>query len=104
MVPDRQKVRTDGRKGQTDGRTDDAKTISLGLRRGITILTPPRTDLSGAFCFQSEPNIPEGSEYDKKSTQYRCMCFESKWKMVWILIRWTRKKPADLDLQCFPKC
>ena len=39
MVPDRQKVRTDGRTdgmdGQTDGRTDDAKTISLRLRRGI---------------------------------------------------------------------
>ena len=39
MVPDRQKVRIDGRTewtdGQTDGRTDDAKTISLRLRRGI---------------------------------------------------------------------
>ena len=43
MIPDRQKVRTDGRKdgrngradGQTDGRMDDAKTISLRLRRGI---------------------------------------------------------------------
>ena len=35
MVPDRQKVRTDGRNGQADGRTDDAKTISLRLRRGI---------------------------------------------------------------------
>ena len=40
MVPDRQKVRMDGRKdgrnGRTDeGRTDDAKTISLRLRRGI---------------------------------------------------------------------
>ena len=43
MVPDRQKVRTDGRtdgrkdgrNGRTDGRTDDAKTISLRLRRGI---------------------------------------------------------------------
>ena len=39
MVPDRQKVRTDGRtEGRTewtDGRTDDAKTISLRLRRGI---------------------------------------------------------------------
>ena len=34
MVPDRQKVRTDGR----NGRTDDAKTISLRLRRGIKIL------------------------------------------------------------------
>ena len=32
MVPDRQKGWTDGR---TDGRTDDAKTISLRLRRGI---------------------------------------------------------------------
>ena len=32
MVPDRQKVRTDGR---THARTDDAKTISLRLRRGI---------------------------------------------------------------------
>ena len=31
MVPDRQKVRTDGR----NGRTDDAKTIFLRLRRGI---------------------------------------------------------------------
>ena len=30
MVPDRQKVRTDGMDG-----TDDAKTISLRLRRGI---------------------------------------------------------------------
>ena len=27
MVPDRQKVWTDGRNGRTDGRTDDAKTI-----------------------------------------------------------------------------
>ena len=31
MVPDRQNVRTDGR----NGRMDDAKTISLRLRRGI---------------------------------------------------------------------
>ena len=31
MVPDRQKVRTDG---QWNGRTDDAKTISLRLRWG----------------------------------------------------------------------
>ena len=37
MVPDRQKVRTDGWNGRTDGRTDDAKTISLRLRRGIII-------------------------------------------------------------------
>ena len=28
--------RTDGRTEWTDGRTDDAKTISLRLRRGIT--------------------------------------------------------------------
>ena len=35
MVPDRQKVRTDGRTEWTDGRTDNAKTISLRLRRGI---------------------------------------------------------------------
>ena len=35
MVPDRQKVRTDGRNGRTDRRMDDAKTISLRLRRGI---------------------------------------------------------------------
>ena len=33
MVPDRQKVRTDGR----NGRTDAAKTLSLRLRRGIKI-------------------------------------------------------------------
>ena len=32
MVPD---GRTDGRTEWTDGRTDDAKTISLRLRRGI---------------------------------------------------------------------
>ena len=49
MVPDRQKVWTDGRNGRTDGRTewtagktdgrtDDAKTISLRLRRGIKML------------------------------------------------------------------
>ena len=36
MVPDRQKVRTDGMDGRTHARTDDAKTISLRLRRGIT--------------------------------------------------------------------
>ena len=33
MVPDRQKVWTDG----MDGLTDEAKTISLRLRRGIII-------------------------------------------------------------------
>ena len=43
MVPDRQKEWTDGRTdgwtdgmdGRKDGSTDDAKTISLRLRRGI---------------------------------------------------------------------
>ena len=29
-----------------------------------TILTPPNTDLYG-ICFPSEPNIPEGPEYEK---------------------------------------
>ena len=44
MVSDRQKVRTDGRTEWTDGRTDDAKTISLRLRRGIknSIQTCPK--------------------------------------------------------------
>ena len=41
MVPDRQKGwtdgRTEGRTEWTDGRTDNAKTISLRLRRGIKI-------------------------------------------------------------------
>ena len=27
----------------------------------------------------------------------------SEWKTVWILIRWLRQKPADLDLHCFKK-
>ena len=35
MVPERQKVRTDGRTDGIDGQTDDAKTISLRLHRGI---------------------------------------------------------------------
>ena len=35
MVPDRQKVRRDGLDGRTDRWKDDAKTISLRLRRGI---------------------------------------------------------------------
>ena len=35
MVPDRQKVWTDGRTEWTDERTDNAKTISLRLRWGI---------------------------------------------------------------------
>ena len=43
MVPDRQKVwtdgRTDGRTGGMDGRTDDAKTISLRLRQGIKTIS-----------------------------------------------------------------
>ena len=38
MVPDRQKVRTDGRTEWMDRRTDDAKTISLRIRRGIIII------------------------------------------------------------------
>ena len=29
------------------------------------------------------------------------MYFQSKWKMLWILIRWLHKKPADQDLQYF---
>ena len=33
--------RTDGRNGRTDRRTDDAKTISLRLRRGITSKSEP---------------------------------------------------------------
>ena len=36
MVPDRQKVWMDGWTDRMDGRTDDAKTISLRLRWGIT--------------------------------------------------------------------
>ena len=46
MVPDRQKVRTDGMDGRTDGRTDDAKTISLRLRRGIIIQKAITSDKS----------------------------------------------------------
>ena len=64
-----------------------------------TILTPPKTGLSGVFCFPSER-----PEYEKISSQYQCLCFESNWKMVWILTRWIRKEPADLGLQCFLKC
>ena len=40
-----------------------------------TILTPPSTGLS-EFCFPSEPNIPEGPEYEKISTLFHIM--ESK--------------------------
>ena len=39
--------------------------------RGATILTPPSTGFSGILLF-SEPNIPEGPEYEKISTLYRC--------------------------------
>ena len=28
---------------------------------------------------------------------------EVSWKTVWVLIRWLRQKPADLNLHCFPK-
>ena len=38
MVPDRQKEWTDGWTDGQNGRTDAAKTISLRLRRGITII------------------------------------------------------------------
>ena len=40
MVPDRQKVRTEGWTDGMDGHTDYAKTISLRLRRGITKMAP----------------------------------------------------------------
>ena len=29
--------------------------------------------------------------------------FQPEWITSWILIRWLRQKPADLDLQCFQK-
>ena len=29
--------------------------------------------------------------------------FQSEWKTVWILIRWFRQKPADLDQHCLRK-
>ena len=36
-----------------------------------TILMHPSTALA-VFCFPSEPNIPEGPEYEKISTLYQC--------------------------------
>ena len=38
------------------------------------------------------PNISDISLY-----------LQAEWKTMWILIRWLRQKPADLDLQCFEK-
>ena len=34
------------------------------------------------------------------SIQVYCMYFESKWKIVRILIRWLRQKPVNLDVHC----
>ena len=48
MVPDRQNVRADG----MDGRTDDAKTISLRLCRGI--IMSPRQKGGGYHVFNVE--------------------------------------------------
>ena len=62
MVRDRQKVRTDRR---TDGCTDNAKTISLRLRRGIIMLTIETED--GADIHQFE-NIPYPWSYSLVDT------------------------------------
>ena len=51
MVPDGQKVRTDGRNGRMDGRTDDANIISLRLRRGIIYPWVQKWPGPGAFIF-----------------------------------------------------
>ena len=53
MVPDRQKVWTDGR---TDGRTDDAKTISLRLRWGIKKIRRNKARFHCLFAFRWIPN------------------------------------------------
>ena len=37
-------------------------------------LIPPRNDLSGVFCLPSQPNIPEGSEYEKKNQHHIDVC------------------------------
>ena len=53
MVLDRQKVWTDGRNGRTDGRTDDAKTISLRLHREIKMLRSEREASDGVgMCLE----------------------------------------------------
>ena len=53
------------------------------------------------FCTTLFPNfirltcsIPDESMYTY---------FQSEWKILWILIRWLRQKPADLNVQCLKK-
>ena len=38
----------------------------------VTILRPPSTGLSSILLSASEPDIPEGPDYEKLSTLYRC--------------------------------
>ena len=41
------------------------RVCSLGLMESATILKPLALALIVVFCFPSEPNIPEGPEYEK---------------------------------------
>ena len=34
---------------------------------------------------------------------HNCIHYQIEWKIVWILISWVLKKPADLDPHCFQK-
>ena len=87
MVPDRQKVRTDGRTegrmdrldGRTDRRTDDAKTISLRLRRGIKKALK-NDQLTGHFqrffFFFFCPLDPKSEKKSRKSTNKKILALE----------------------------
>ena len=73
MVPDRQKVRTDGMDGRTDRRTDDAKTISLRLRRGIiSIIGEQEKKINYLFEGEIEKSVPPGSPLVITQQASRC--------------------------------
>ena len=78
MVPDRQKVRTDGRTdgmdGGTDGRTDDAKTISLRLCRGIISLQVDLLMMSSPPFLENPLAIDDYRSHveTRKGTPYHC--------------------------------
>ena len=83
MVPDRQKVRMDGR----NGRTDDAKTISLRLRRGIT--TQSKCVASGETLLLPHTYIflyilgAHSRKSDPKWPSFNCLVFQTVHSELW---------------------
>ena len=81
--------------------------MSMCISTKPSLLTHTKYDNQGYYL---APLIPRHAKYLLYAAllpnyypvlKVEGMYFQSMRKTVWILIRWLRQKPADLDLQCF---